>query len=75
MSVTLQAAADITFMIQRKDGVGERKITIPDYYQEYYGVVVTKPRLPCVQVCVCKTGRRNALADSVPVRKESFLTS
>jgi hypothetical protein len=50
MSITLQAAEDIRFMIQGKDGVGERQVSIPEYYKSYYGAVVTKPRLPCVQV-------------------------
>ncbi|WVQ85375.1 hypothetical protein IAT38_007540 [Cryptococcus sp. DSM 104549] len=49
LSVTLQPAEAITFMIQGKDGKPDEKISIPDYYKQFHGSTVTKPRLPCVQ--------------------------
>jgi eukaryotic translation initiation factor 2C len=49
-SITLQAAQDISFTIQGKDGKADRRASIPEYFKEWYGVTVTKPRLPCVQV-------------------------
>ncbi|ORY32296.1 Piwi domain-domain-containing protein [Naematelia encephala] len=50
MSITTQAAQDITFYIQSKGGdLPERRISVTDYWKEYYGTAVTKPRLPCVQ--------------------------
>ena len=49
MSLTSNSAETITFSIQGKDGA-DRRVTIPEYYKEFYGVTVTKPRLPCIQV-------------------------
>lgn len=50
MSVTLQPASDITFMIEGKDGKEDTRISVPQYFQDMYGATVKYPRLPCVQV-------------------------
>lgn len=50
MSITLLPAANITFMLNSKDGSDTRTVNIPDYYKQFYGTEVTRPRLPCVQV-------------------------
>ncbi|OCF39530.1 hypothetical protein I317_06689 [Kwoniella heveanensis CBS 569] len=49
LSVTVQPADQITFNIESHDGGPDIKISIPDYYQQYHGKQVTRPRLPCVQ--------------------------
>lgn len=48
MSVTQQAAEDISFILEGRDGQPDRKVNICTYFKEMYGVTVTKPRLPCV---------------------------
>ncbi|WVQ97314.1 hypothetical protein IAU59_004425 [Kwoniella sp. CBS 9459] len=49
LSVTTQPADQITFNIESRDGGPDIKISIPDYYHQYHGKQVLKPRLPCVQ--------------------------
>ena len=51
LSMTQAPARGMNFMIQGKDGAQDRNVSIPEYYKEYYGVTVTKPDLPCIQVC------------------------
>jgi eukaryotic translation initiation factor 2C len=50
MGVTLQPAEAITFALQSIDGGAPRHIGIIQYYEEYYGVKIMKPRVPCVQM-------------------------
>lgn len=50
MSITAQSAEKIIFTMDGKNGEGEQRITIADYYRQFYSATVTKPRLPCVQV-------------------------
>ncbi|RSH92939.1 hypothetical protein EHS25_008385 [Saitozyma podzolica] len=49
MSITVQPAENIVFTMDGKNGEGEQKISIPEYYRQFYSATVTKPRLPCVQ--------------------------
>ncbi|KAI9636400.1 eukaryotic translation initiation factor 2C 2 [Dioszegia hungarica] len=46
--LTVQAAADLKFLLTGRDGAQDRMVSIVDYYKEMYNVQVTKPRLPCV---------------------------
>lgn len=48
MSITQQAAEDITFVLEGREGQADRKVDICTYFREMYGVTVTKPRLPCI---------------------------
>lgn len=50
MSITLQAAKDISFVMEDKKTGENKKFFIPDYYKQYCQAEVTKPRLPCIQV-------------------------
>jgi hypothetical protein len=50
MSITVQPAENIVLTMDGKNGEGEQKISIPEYYRQFYSATVTKPRLPCVQV-------------------------
>jgi eukaryotic translation initiation factor 2C len=43
--LTVQAAADLKFLLSGRDGEPDRMVTIVDYYKEIYNVTVTKPRL------------------------------
>lgn len=43
--VTVQAAADLKFLLTGKDGKADKMVTIPEYYKQVYNVNVTKPRL------------------------------
>ncbi|KAK4686283.1 eukaryotic translation initiation factor 2C, partial [Tremellales sp. Uapishka_1] len=49
LSVTSHAAEAITFEISEKGDKPTRMISIVEYYKQFHGVVVTKPRLPCIQ--------------------------
>lgn len=49
MNITQQSAADLTFMLNGRDGKADEKISIVEYYKRQYNKVVTKPRLPCIQ--------------------------
>ena len=43
-------ADKIFFALNGKDGQADRKISIVQYFEEFHGSKVTRPRLPCVQV-------------------------
>jgi eukaryotic translation initiation factor 2C len=43
--LTVQAAADLKFLLTGRDGAQDRMVSIVDYYKEMYNVQVTKPRL------------------------------
>ena len=38
------------FSIQGKDDQQDRQINIVNYFQEFHGLQVLRPRLPCIQV-------------------------
>lgn len=46
--LTVQAAADLKFLLSGRDGQPDRMVSIVDYYKEIYNVQVTKPRLVSV---------------------------
>jgi eukaryotic translation initiation factor 2C len=48
--VTLHSAAELNFVIEGKDGNPDRRVSVAQFYKEYYGCEVRKPRLPCIQV-------------------------
>lgn len=55
------SADKIIFAMNGKDGQADRKINICQYFEEFHGSVVTKPRLPCIQVsyfarCLARKG-------------------
>ncbi|ORY31025.1 putative Argonaute-like protein [Naematelia encephala] len=47
--ITTQAAGDLKFVLNGKDGKADRTVTVVQYMKEQYNITVTKPRLPCVQ--------------------------
>lgn len=48
--MTLHSASELTFVIEGKDGQPDRRTSVAQFYKEYYGCEVRKPRLPCIQV-------------------------
>ena len=49
-SITLMPAEKIFFALNGKDGQADRRVSICQYFEEFHGSTVTKPRLPCIQV-------------------------
>jgi eukaryotic translation initiation factor 2C len=43
-------AEKIFFALNGKDGQADRRVSICQYFEEFHGSTVTKPRLPCIQV-------------------------
>lgn len=52
-SITLMPAEKIFFALNGKDGQADRRVSICQYFEEFHGSTVTKPRLPCIQVSFC----------------------
>lgn len=52
MSLTPEGAQSVKFSMTGKDGQPDRTINICDFYYEFYGARVTRPRLPCIQVSI-----------------------
>lgn len=50
MSITVERAQDISFTMTDRESGKDVKVYVPEYFKEYCGVEVTKPRLPCIQV-------------------------
>jgi eukaryotic translation initiation factor 2C len=57
MSLSLQAAERISFTSDDKKTGKSITMTIPDFFKQYHGITVTRPRLPCIQVsCLLRMG-------------------
>jgi eukaryotic translation initiation factor 2C len=52
IAITSNAAQEIKFNLEGKDGQPGRQLNVAQYYHEYYGARLRYPGLPCIQVSV-----------------------
>jgi eukaryotic translation initiation factor 2C len=71
-SVTLQPAEEIFFVMDSKDGTGDQRVSVVQYFKNMYAVEVTKPRLPCIQVSQALADR-SVEAHTSQYGKKSFI--
>jgi eukaryotic translation initiation factor 2C len=45
---TTKSAADISFVMQGRDGAPSQNISIVNYFQQQFNIRIQKPRLPCI---------------------------